>query len=287
MNEIYDSYLKTIMESEFSDAETVDGKKKLTAEQKKKILKGIAACVATIAAITALIVIYKKIKANAPDKEAAKAAEEKINEYTDAKKDYFRLKELLQKAMREGSKQGLDKDDLATALKISNSMEAAEKRYKESLGKVEAKEAGGIWGKKMSRAKKLHGLDALRDAAKPMNKQKFGDKTYTPVFSNDERSEIEKLTNKYESASDDTYDRLVDTICEKYNNNEIDANTCVALLERANERYATYEEQDDYVAHESTYDDAVEAITEKYMNGEIDENTSVALLERAADLYSL
>lgn len=286
MNEIYDSYLNMIMESEDSDVETVDGKKKLTAEQKKKILKGIAACVATIAAITALIVIYKKIKANAPDREAAKAAEEKINEYTDAKKDYFRLKELLQKAMREGSKQGLDKDDLATALKISNSMESAEKRYKESLGKVEAKEAGGIWGKKMSRAKKLHGLDALKDAAKPLNKQKFGDKTYTPIFSNDEKNEIEKLTGKYESTSSDTYDRLVDTICEKYNNDEIDANTCVALLERASERYATYEEQDDCDVHETTYEDAVEAITERYMNGEIDEDDSVALLERAADLYA-
>jgi exonuclease VII small subunit len=41
----------------------------------------------------------------------------------------------------------------------------------------------------------------------------------------------------YESAYDDEYSRVVDSICEKYNANKIDADETVVLLEKAAEKY--------------------------------------------------
>lgn len=45
--------------------------------------------------------------------------------------------------------------------------------------------------------------------------------------------------------SADDYDRMVDAILEKYNDDMIDAETCIALMERAAERYTTDDIYDD------------------------------------------
>ena len=100
----------------------------------------------------------------------------------------------------------------------------------------------------------------------------------------------------------DEYDLIMDTICEKFNNDEISVEQAVLLMEKAGDKYLdeSYEESldddaDDQLlmaAEESAdynaeYERLVDAICEKFNNDEISADDTILLLEKAVDKYSI
>jgi len=99
-----------------------------------------------------------------------------------------------------------------------------------------------------------------------------------------------------------SYMNIVSTICEKYNNGDIDDEQGATLIEKAKDRcfdesesLSIFDDIDtDYDLTESYYDEdtskfdeVVDAICEKFTDDEIDADQAVALMEKAADKFLL
>ena len=280
MNNLYDEYLDMLMESENTDDEA---KKKAEAKEKrKKYAKAIITITAAIAGIAATIAIVKKLIAKAPDKETKDSLEVMLEDIQDQEKE---IKELFKKFKKVEQARDLSGGDLKLADNLLNQINEKLAEYTRSKEKVNLK--ADAMSKKLThkflRNDKLLGKDAEETA------WKINDIKAALIGKTTDRSnkKLKALKDLDESANDVTYDNLVDAICEKYNDDQIDAETCIKLMERAAERYAvadtTYEDAGEVV--ESAYDKAVNLITEKFISDEIDEETCQALLERAVERY--
>ena len=278
MNNLYDEYLDMLMESENTDDEA---KKKAEAKEKrKKYAKAIITITAAIAGIAATIAIVKKLIAKAPDKETKDSLESMLEDIQGQEKE---IKDLFKKFKKVEQAKDLSGGDLKLADELLNKINAKLAEYTHSKEKVTAK-ADAMNTKlshKFLRNDKLLGKDADETTWKINDiKAKLIGKT-----TDRSNKKLKALKDLYDESSNDViYDNLVDAICEKYNDDQIDAETCIKLMERAAERYAVAETADEEVV-ESAYDKAVNLITEKFISDEIDEETCQALLERAVERY--
>lgn len=248
-------------------------------EKQAKIMKIIAICTAGIVACGTALVLIRKFKKKDKKSEAkGEVAENKVLQIqSDFKQVLIETKDTAkEKRLTEKESDHLDDtyDKMVRNQKIVDEMVESMKwdpTAKDDDFDIEKdKDAARMNGKFSS--------DATSEKDKKTEKDKK-----IPGGKGSKRQR-KKNKNKVINASGDTYDRLVDTICEKYNNDEIDAETCVSLLERASERYLMEsEEYDD--TNEVTFESVVDNICESYIDGEINEEVCKMLIEAATDKY--
>ena len=268
MNNLYDEYLDMLMESD-DGADGVAEERKENEERakrsKKKIIIGIAAAAACIAIIATIIIYMNKNG----DKIAAKKMSKLQDEIKGTKKE-------LEKAMKAKE---LSADDEKYALKLSEDMTNMQKKLEILKAKYKP-----LKGKKGEINAKINAGNSAMDLDEVLARiERKGEDRASIIKDKKIMGTMKQYDTKpYKSpfakeSADDMYDSMIDAICEKYNNDEIDATTCVALMERAAERYMS--------DGEDKYSNAVTAISESFVNDEIDEDTCNALLERAAEKY--
>lgn len=286
MNNLYDEYLDMLMESENTDDEA---KKKAEAKEKrKKYIKAIAAAAAAIAAITAAVAICKKLMAKAPDKETKSNLESLIREALDIEDNIKKQQKDLTKAMN-AKKGDLSGGDWKHCESIFDKLQDSLIDYKKITEKINKEERATSVAKDAKFTSKNYGYGDTKKAIK----QLIGDQKKGVMDKIDDMGNT-KLKLFKNSADDVIYDNLVDAICEKYNDDQIDAETCIKLMERAAERYAVVntdevmEDADESYTEGtscSEYERAVGIITEKCASGEINVEICTELLERAAERY--
>ena len=263
---IFESNYDSMYESDEDDEKKeIEEAKKRKKEQRKKIAKIIAITTATIATCAAAILTVKKLKEKGVL--SSSDADRMTKKLTDNKD---RSEEIREQAKAYGN-ENLGEKDIKV---ISNMLDEAEKLRNKcnddsdiKAGNIEADayemirhgsksanpESGwGTFGK-AARDVAAGVLDRGKGLMKVSIKYEGRGKKFTITDDKDRSTQYGWLYVGSKRVQDsglklkdgdvvvmlsgDEYDRINDTILEKYNNDEIDAETCIALMERAAERY--------------------------------------------------
>ena len=266
---IFESNYDSMYESDEDDEKKeIEEAKKRKKEQRKKIAKIIAITTATIATCAAAILTVKKLKEKGVL--SSSDADRMTKKLTDNKD---RSEEIREQAKAYGN-ENLGEKDIKV---ISNMLDEAEKLRNKcnddsdiKAGNIEADAYEMIrHGSKSTNPEvgwKVHGK-AVKDAAAGILARGTGLMKVSDDYSGKGKKFTVRDPNNHSGLNDgngwvsldskrvqdsglklkdgdvvvmlsgDEYDRINDTILEKYNNDEIDAETCIALMERAAERY--------------------------------------------------
>ena len=130
--------------------------------------------------------------------------------------------------------------------------------------------AKGLLRKKTLTEAEAEDVDDMYDEAENLNDQMKQTQS--------EHKDYNGYTGIDESAE---YDRVVDAILEKFNDDAFNAETCIALMERASERYLT----ESSYSSEYAYESAINEICESYVNGEISDKMYELMIEAANNKY--
>ncbi len=248
-----------------TEAEAEDDKKseeeeakKRKKEQRKKIAKIIAITAGVIATSAAVIVTINKLKA----KGVISAADaDRLAKKATNNKD--KAKEIQDEAKRLGNQNGLSEKEVNIVEKMLKDAEELEAKGDDEsdikAGNIRSDIQQVLKGNYSKLANtpafnKYRGVLAVGKGLKKVSDDYDGKgKVFTITDDKDRSTEYgwlpldsSKVKNsgldlkdgdKVIMLSGDEYDRINDTILEKYNNNMINAETCIALMERAAERY--------------------------------------------------
>ena len=259
-----------------SDSE-VEAIKRRKAQQ-KKIVKIIALCTAGIATCAALYVVIKKLKAK---KAITESQASKFEQHVEVIEDKFKdsktevIEVSKQKALTTSESNNIDKmyDEVEKNTKVVKTVreEMAEAgRYAPDAKDDDNEDS--VDQEKISAFLKSRGLAS--------DETNFAGTSSGTSSGKNKGKKGKKGKNRNESVDD--YDRVVDAILEKFNDDAINAETCIALMERASERYLT---ESEYSDENSDYESAIDEICESYTNGEISDEMYELMIEAAANKY--